>query len=90
MFFVEGSNGQIEIDIIDPHAQSLADALPKLKDLVGYAETHGDGYRRIEAIGENAGLKRVLNLKSPSVRDAIRKSESASALYAGIVAGNYG
>lgn len=89
LFFVETENGQIEVDIIDPHAQSLADALPKLKGLANYAETHGAGYRRIESIGENAGQKRVLNLKNPAVRDAIRKAESASSLYAGVVAGNY-
>ena len=90
LFFVEAESGQIAVDIIDPHAQSLADALPKLKGLANYAETHGAGYRRIESIGENAGQKRVLNLKDPAVRDAIRKAESASALYSGVVAGNYG
>jgi len=67
----------------------LADALPKLKDLVRYAENHSQLYRRIETIAEVNGNLRVLRLNDTDVREAIKEATNAEALYKSAVAGNY-
>jgi hypothetical protein len=89
LFFVELSDGSIAVDIVDPHGIYLADALPKLKGLARYAETHAQIYRRIEAVAEVGGKLRVLDLTRADVRQAVIDGESAKALYEGILAGDY-
>jgi hypothetical protein len=88
IFFAE-QDGEIVADIVDPHGFHLADALPKLKGLARYAETHGHIYRRIEAVAKAGNILRVLNLTSADVRQAIIGAESAEAVYRSAVAGDY-
>ncbi len=88
LFFHE-INGEIICDIVDPHGYHLADALPKLRGLVDYAERHGSQYRRIEAIAEVDGQLRVLDLKRKYVRQAIRQAGEAKMLYASDLAHDY-
>ncbi len=57
-------------DIVAPHGPYFADALPKLKGLAQYAETHGNCYRRIESVAEFKSKLRLLNLKREEVRKA--------------------
>jgi type III restriction enzyme len=88
IFFAE-DNGEIVADIIDPHGFHLADALPKLKGLASYAESHCQIYRRIEAVAEAGGKLRVLDLTRVDVRQAVMESKSAEALYMSLLAGDY-
>lgn len=88
IFFAE-QDGEIVVDIVDPHGFHLADALPKLKGLARYAETHGHIYRRIEAVAEVRDTLRVLDLTSADVRQAVIEAVSAEAVYKSAVAGNY-
>ncbi len=88
IFFAE-MKGEIVADIVDPHGTHLADALPKLKGLARYAETHGQGFRRIEAVAEEGGKLRVLDLQSAAVRSEIAKAATARSLYNSAVAGDY-
>ncbi|HET6995765.1 MAG TPA: DEAD/DEAH box helicase family protein [Chitinophagaceae bacterium] len=88
IFFAE-QDDEIVADIIDPHSFHLADALPKLQGLAGYAETHSQFYRRIEAVAEVDGRLRVLNLNNQDVRKAISNATSAESLYKSAVAVNY-
>jgi hypothetical protein len=88
IFFAE-QDGEIVADIIDPHGYHLADALPKLKGLVHYAETHSDVYRRVEAVAEVGKKLRVLDLTRSEVRQAVIEASSAEALYKSAVAGDY-
>lgn len=88
IFFAELA-GKVMVDIIDPHGFHLADALPKLKGLARYAETHSESYRRIEAVAETGGRLRMLDLTRPDVRDAIKNATNAEVLYKGTVAGDY-
>jgi len=83
VFFAKGSDGDIVADLIDPHGAFLADAIPKLKGLAAYAETHPGVYRRIEAVDEIEGKLRVLDLTNPKVRNAIANfgGDTATALY---------
>ena len=85
VFFGESKDGAVAVDIVDPHGDFLADALPKLKGLAEYAEAHAAHFRRIESIaqvGQNGPLK-VLDLKDPAVRAAIVQAEDAKSLYEG-------
>ena len=87
--FLAEDDGEIVADIVDPHGFHLADALPKLKGLARYAETHSQIYRRIEAVADTGGNLRVLDLTRVEVRKAIKDATSAEALYRGAVAGDY-
>jgi type III restriction enzyme len=88
IFFAE-QGGEIVADIVDPHGFHLADALPKLKGLARYAETHGHIYRRIEAVAKAGNKLRVLDLTRADVRQAVAGAESAEAVYKSAVAGDY-
>jgi type III restriction enzyme len=88
IFFAE-DYGKIVADIVDPHGSHFADALPKLKGLARYAETHGRIYRRIEAVAKAENKLRVLDLTRADVRQAVIGAESAEAVYKSAVAGDY-
>ncbi len=88
MFFAE-QDGEVVVDIVDPHGFHLADALPKLQGLARYAETHSQIYRRIEAVAVSSDKFRVLDLTRPVVRQAVIEATSAEALYKSAAAGDY-
>ena len=89
IFFAEGSNGEVAVDLVDPHGHHLSDALPKLKGLAQYAETHAEYYRRIEAVAEVDGAFKVLDLTEKGVRDKILGAETAKEVYVSVLANNY-
>jgi hypothetical protein len=89
LFFAKNEDGEIVVDIVDPHGVHLADALPKLRGLAAYAEEHGGQYRRIEAIAENASGLRMLDLTKPAVRAAISAATDARSLYDSAVSASY-
>lgn len=90
IFFAE-QEGEIVVDIIDPHGFHLADALLKLQGLAHYAAMHSQFYRRIEAVAKIGGKLRVLDLTRADVREEIldKEATSAEALYKGALAGDY-
>lgn len=81
IFFATEEDGTVVADIVDPHGTHLADALPKLKGLAQYAETHADAFRRIDAVAKVDANLRVLDLKDPDVRKTVAAAESSEALY---------
>jgi hypothetical protein len=89
LFFAKGDDGEIVVDIVDPHGHHLSDSLPKLKGLAQYAETHGDCYRRIEAVAEVDGVYKVLDLTEKAVRDKVLNVDSAKEAYGSNLASNY-
>ena len=90
LFFRESADGSVVVDIVDPHGTHLADALPKLRGLARYAETHPGVYRRIEAVAEAGGKLRVLDLTREDVRKAIAVAkDDAAGLYGGALASGY-
>lgn len=89
IFFATKAEGTIVADIVDPHGIHLADALPKLKGLALYAETHAKAYHRIESVAELKGKLRVLDLKNEDVRKAIADANDAASLFTGKLAGDY-
>lgn len=71
-------DGTLGVSIVDPHGDHLADARGKLIALAGYAEQYGDQFVRIESISEGSdGTLRVLDLREPSVREAVRQFQGA-------------
>lgn len=88
VFFAE-QDGEIVADIIDPHGSQFADALPKLKGLACYAETHAQTYRRIEAVAKPGDKLRRLDMTRADVRKAVMEATSAEALFKSAVAGDY-
>jgi hypothetical protein len=88
VFFAE-VDGQVVVDLVDPHGIHLVDALPKLKGLAKYAEEHLDTYRRMESVAEAGGKLRVLDLTNGDVRQAIESATSAKALFEGVLAKDY-
>jgi type III restriction enzyme len=70
VFFHQTDDGIVP-SILDPHAQSLSDSIPKLRGLAKYAETHGDKYQRIESVIKINDLFFSLDLKDSAVQSAI-------------------
>ena len=90
LFFSESADGSVVVDIVDPHGTHLADALPKLRGLARYAETHPGVYRRIECVAKAGGKLRVLDLTREDVRKAITVAkDDAASLYSGALASDY-
>lgn len=88
IFFAE-QDGQVVVDLVDPHGFHLGEALPKLKGLAVYAEAHASAYRRIECAAELGGKLRVLDLTRADVRQAIKDATNAKGLYEGMLADDY-
>ena len=90
LFFCESANGSVVVDIVDPHGTHLADALPKLRGLARYAETHPGIYRRIESVAKVGGKLRVLDLTREDVRKAIAAAkDNVASLYGVALASDY-
>lgn len=92
LFFAESENGSVAVDIVDPHGLHLADALPKLKGLALYAETHAETYRRVQSLAVLNKSVRVLDLTRADVRKAIADMEDATrleGLYSGPLGDGY-
>lgn len=87
--FFHGSESDIKVSIVDPHGHHLGDAVPKLRGLAAFAESFGDQFHRIEAIAQVNGHLRVLDLKTPQARKAIKDALDAESLYSGNLASNY-
>ncbi|WP_282109857.1 hypothetical protein [Shewanella algicola] len=90
IFFARKPNGDIAVDIVDPHSLHLSDALPKLKGLADYAEKHHGKYRRIESIAAiDDKVLMVLDLMEPTVRARIKEVDNAKALFSSDLAEKY-
>lgn len=89
VFFAE-DDGKLVADLVDPHGLQYADALPKLQGLATYAANHATAYRRIESVAEANGVLRVVDLKRPEVRDAVKKATDTGSLFRGPLASDYG
>ncbi|WP_281302197.1 MULTISPECIES: DEAD/DEAH box helicase family protein [unclassified Iodidimonas] len=91
IFFARKEDGSVAADLIDPHGDYLADALPKLKGLAKYAAANLATFRRIEAITKlkKTGTYRMLDLTKEKVRTAVAAATSAEGLYASPEAEDY-
>jgi hypothetical protein len=88
VFFSE-QDGKVVADIVDPHGIHLADALPKLRGMAEYAQTHSAAYRRIVSVAEVNGKLRALNLKDEGIQKTVHQADGARALYEAVTADDY-
>ena len=80
----------VKVSIVDPHGPHFADALPKLRGLAEFAETHGDSFHRIESVARLPGdTLRVLDFMEPSVREGVAEAQDAEELYLGDAGEDY-
>jgi type III restriction enzyme len=89
VFFFAKADGTVVADIVDPHTTHLTDAVPKLKGLAKYAETHAEAFRRVEAVAKIGGKFRTLDLTDGEVRRAVYEVKDMQALYSGELAADY-
>lgn len=82
IFLHETEDGLVS-SLLDPHAQSLSDSVPKLKGLARYAKEKGHRYQRIESIIKINDIFYSLNLKDSQVQAAVEQYRDArpEALY---------
>lgn len=81
IFFTRQPDGSVAADLVDPHGAHLSDALPKIRGLVDYVESHPGVFRRIETISQVDDELRVLDLTDHIVRAASATATSALELY---------
>lgn len=89
IFFSRRQDGQLAVNLVDPHGHHLADALPKLRGLAKFAEQFESAFHRVDSIAETNGKLRVLELTKHSVQEAIRTAHSAKAVYESDLASDY-
>lgn len=89
LFFTRQADGSVVADLVDPHGTQFSDALPKLRGLAHYAETHPEAFRRIEAVAKVGATLRVLDLTDAVVRQAVAEAADAVSLYTGAFASDY-
>jgi len=71
--FFHQIDGDISVDLVDPHRPSQADTGPKWAGLAEYANKHGASFRRVIAVIKNLDDVLVsLDLKNPSVAAAMQ------------------
>ena len=88
--FFHGDHENMKVSIVDPHGHHLADALPKLRGLAGFAATHGESFHRVESVARmKDGTLRVLDLTDPHIRETIEEAEDTQALYLSVRAHDY-
>ncbi len=88
--FFHGNAEEVHVSIADPHGHHLADALPKINALAELAAACSDVFHRVEAIAaDDGGGLRVIDLKSPHIRQEIAVSEDIWQLYKSSAAAGY-
>ena len=81
IFFSRTADGELHASIVDPHSLHLSDALPKLKGLADFVDSHGDAYHRIESVAKVGNELRVLDLKDTPTRTAVRAADTADSVF---------
>jgi type III restriction enzyme len=89
IFFSKLPGGSIAADIVDPHGTQFSDALPKLRGLARYAQTHPKVYRRVESVAKVGDTLRVLDLTNAEVRRAVTDAKDAKSIYESDFASDY-
>lgn len=89
IFFAKDKNGEIVVDVVDPHGIHFEDTLPKLDGLAIYAQKHKHLFRRFESVAKIGDKFRVLDLMDETVSKAILKSEDPEKLFLSEIAFDY-
>lgn len=72
LFFHDDGDGEVAIDIVDPHRHDRADTAPKWAGLAKYAADHPTNLRRVVAvIRASNGTLRSLDLTRPGIGEKV-------------------
>lgn len=82
LFARTGPDGNVIVDLLDPHLPRLDDAPAKAIGLAKYALLHGGKFGRIEIIRVRDNVPRALDLKNATIRDQILKVTTTAHLQA--------
>lgn len=75
--FFHDLDGDIVIDIVDPHRPDAGDTAPKWRGLANYAQLHGPLLRRVLAVIEDdKGNLLSVDVKNPDVAKALTKASN--------------
>jgi type III restriction enzyme len=65
-------DGEVVVDVVDPHRPNESDTSSKWRGLAAYAINHGDKFRRVSAVIKNSDDQLLsLDLKDPNVAAAL-------------------
>ncbi len=79
--FFHKADGQLVVDIVDPHDPSRSDCAPKWVGLAAYAASHRDHFRSVRAvIRDGSGQLAALDLLNPEVADRLSDATSEAAV----------
>ena len=89
IFFHE-IDGAVRASILDPHGFHLEDATMKLRALASFADRHGSGFHRVDALAAVQGKMMRLDMQRADVREAVLLGgQDAEALYSSEFAEEY-
>ena len=74
-------NGDVAVDILDPHDPTRADWVPKVRGLAEYATRHWQQFGRMEAIIVEGADVRRLDLRVEANRNRARAAEGPQHLH---------
>lgn len=82
MLFLRRRDGDLVVDLLDPHDPDRADSPNKAKGLARYAAKHSDAFDRIELIIVDGGVIKRLDMKDPDSRERVMQVSSSQHLRA--------
>ncbi len=75
--FIHEVDGDLVVDVIDPHRPDAADTAPKWRGLARYADRHSAMFRRVEGvISTPQGVLLSIDLKNPQVRQRLEQANN--------------
>ena len=80
LIFVHEVDGELEVDIYDPHNHALADTSYKWVGLAKYAKKHSESYRHVKAVIEIGEVMWCLDLKADGIAEKIAKATNKTAI----------
>lgn len=82
MLFLRRRDGELVVDLLDPHDPDRGDSPNKAKGLAKYAAKHADAYDRIESIIVDGGVIKRLDLKDADTRERVMQVSNSQHLRA--------
>ncbi len=90
IFIDRNGDGGLTASIVDPHSGHLSGSLERLVGLADFAEKHGHAFGRVDSLDwDRDKALRVLDMKDPDTRAAVRAASSTVDLFNGPLARRY-
>ncbi len=90
IFIDRNGDGGLTASIVDPHSGHLSGSLERLVGLAEFADKHGHAFGRVDSLDwDKDKALRVLDMKDPATRGAVRAANSTVDLFNGPLARRY-